>query len=180
MSFMLHHLGLYLSLEGQPSCLSDSSGLETWQQRPKAAETVSPATLMCWENCARTTLTDRKGVNKKEREITKERDEETERLNALKKRENHRIELLRKSCPWARLVLSCLGPPSSAKDRDYGATLHQHYVVFIAAGPSNRICDLHPCRGILEFKNGRLCGEWTCWDPTKQLPRLLFLLLYIV
>lgn len=50
MSFMLHHRGLYLSLEGQPSCLSDSWGLETWRrQRAKAPETGSPATLMCWE-----------------------------------------------------------------------------------------------------------------------------------
>lgn len=166
-SFTLHHLGLYLSLEGQPSCLSDSWGLETWQQRAKAAETGSPATLMSWENCARTMLTDR-------------RERETERLNALRRRENHRIKLLRKSCPWARLVLSCLGRPPGARDRDYAATLHQHYVVFIAAGPSNTICDLHPSRGILEFKNGGICGEWALWDPGKQLPRLLFLFLYIV
>lgn len=50
MSFMLHRRGLYLSWEGQPSCLSDSWGLETWRRkRAKAAETGSPATLMCWE-----------------------------------------------------------------------------------------------------------------------------------
>ena len=61
-----------------------------------------------------------------------------------RERENHRIEILRERCPWARLALSGLGPPPSARDRDDAATLHQPYVVFIVAGPSNTICDLHP------------------------------------
>lgn len=38
----------------------------------------------------------------------------------------------------------CLHP--RARDRDDAATPHQPYVVFIAAGPSNTICDLHPWR----------------------------------
>lgn len=185
MSFTLHHRGLYLSLEGQPSCLSDSWGLETRRrQRAKAAETGSPATLMCWENSARAMLRDRKGANEKERKKGEGREREREggreRLGARRKRENHRIQIVGERCPWARLALSCRGPPPSARDRDDTATLHQPYVVFIAAGPSNTICDLHPGRGILEFNNGRLCREWARWDPGEQLPRLLFLFLYIV
>ena len=66
------------------------------------------------------------------------------RLSALRKRENHRIEIVSERCPWARLALSCLRLPPSARDRDDAATQHQPYVVFIAAGPSNTICDLHP------------------------------------
>lgn len=181
MSFMLHRRGLYLSLEGQPSCLSDSWGLETWRrQRAKAAETGSPATLMCWENSARTMLRDRKGASEKGRKKGKGREGKREAQCTKGERENHRIEILRERCPWARLALSCLGPPPSARDRDDAATLHQPYVVFIAAGPSNTICDLHPSRGILEFNNGRLCRERARRDPGEQLPRLLFLFLYIV
>ena len=90
---------------------------------------------MCWENSARTMLRDRKGADEKER---KKGEEERERERAV--RESRDTE--RERCPWARLALSCLGPPPSARDRDDAATLHQPYVVFIAAGPSNTICDL--------------------------------------
>lgn len=128
------------------------------------------------KNSARTMLRDRKGVREK-----KERKREREREGGTKEeRESQNRDSERKRCPWAKLALSCLGPPPSARDRDDAATLHQPYVVFIAAGPSNTICDLHPSRGILEFNNGRLCRERARRDPGEQLPRLLFLFLYIV
>lgn len=171
MSFTPRHRGLYLSLEGQPSCLSDSWGLETLRrQRAKAAETGSPATLMCWE---------KQCEDHAERQKGSEWTREGERIEIVNG-ERGRKKRARERCPWARLALSCLGPPPSARDRDDAATLHQPYVVFIAAGPSNTICDLHPSRGILEFNNGRLCGERARRDPGEQLPRLLFLFLYIV
>lgn len=185
MSFMLHHRGLYLSLEGQPSCLSDSWGLETWRwQRAKAAETGSPATLMCWEKRCKDHAERQKGSEwggrKKEWKKGEECETERQRLGAQRTWENHGIEIVREGCPWARLALSCRGPPPRARDGDDAATLHQPYVVFIAAGPSNTICDLHPSRGILKFNNGLLCRERTRRDPGEQLPRLLFLFLYIV
>ncbi len=110
----------------------------------------------------------------------KEREGRRETQCMKEERESQSRDSEGERCPWARLALSCLDPPPSAKDKDDAATLHQPYVVFIAAGPSNTICDLHPSREILEFNNGRLCRERTRRDPGEQLPRLLFLFLYIV
>lgn len=183
MSFTLHHRGLYLSLEGQPSCLSDSWGLETWRRAESKSSRdrlpCHPDVLgkQCEDHAERQKGSERKKGGRKGKG---ERGRERDPAHWGRERENHRIEILRERCPWARLALSCLGPPPSARDRDDAATLHQPYVVFIAAGPSNTICDLHPSRGILEFNNGRLCREWARWDPGEQLPRLLFLFLYIV
>lgn len=77
----------------------------------------------------------------------------------------------------------CLHP--RARDRDDAATPHQPYVVFIAAGPSNTICDLHPWRrdiGVQQWAallGVRLSGGGGCgggWmGCSSELVRLLFL-----
>lgn len=96
MSFTLHHGGLYLSLEGQPSCLSDSWGLETWRrQRARAAETGSPATLMCWEKQCKDHAERQKGSEwkkgeERERERLKDRTRCTKGERESQKRDSER------------------------------------------------------------------------------------------
>lgn len=131
----------------------------------------------CEDHAGRQKESERKKGGERE-----ERDGELQctRIQRERESENRDTGRAREICPWARLALSWLGPPPSATDRDDAATLHQPYVVFIAAGPPNTICDLHPSRGILEFNNGRLCRERVRRGPSEQPPRLLFLFLYIV
>lgn len=167
MSFTPRHRGLHPSSEGQPSCLSDRSGLET-RRRQKHQKTGSPATPTLWEEQS-------KGHTERQRGSEWKTEVERQRETAEGMRENHSE---RGRCPWARLALSCLGPSPRTRDRDGAATLHQPYVVFIAAGPANTICDLHPSGGILEFNNGRLCreGAWARpWRATSSSIISLFI-----
>lgn len=107
-------------------------------------------------------LRDRKGVSGRKGE------QERERLGAQRRRENHRIEIVGERCPWARLPLSCLRPPHHARDRDDAATLHQPYVVFIAAGPSNTICDLHPAEEYWSLTMGCSVGSVHAETPASN------------
>lgn len=81
----------------------------------------------------------------------------------------------------------CLHP--CARDRDDAATPHQPYVVFIAAGPPNTICDLHPWRrdiGVQQWAallGARLSGGggWRGrWGGAASWSAYYFSLLYIV
>lgn len=103
-------------------------------------------------------LRDRKGASGRKGKRERERDWKTG-LGAQRGRENRRREIVRERCPWARLALSCLRPPHHARDRDDAATLHQPYVVFIAAGPSNTICDLHPAEEYWSLTMGGSVGS---------------------